>query len=152
MWNASCALLLLLLWPKEGWSMAKDATLSRDLVSSLCPKGPNRNVVCRMSYVVLCCRMSSYVVWRMSSDRTGTWHIADWSTSNWSPRGRSTSNWSPRGMPRDKNWHMSHVISWLVLVASTATCQILLKKATSRPFCKKVPSLLRTTIRTRIHI
>ena len=33
-----------------------------------------------------------------------------------------------------------------------ATCQILLKKATSRHFWKKVPSLLRTTIRTRKRI
>jgi hypothetical protein len=37
-------------------------------------------------------------------------------------------------------------------VAPTATCQILLKNATSRHFWKEVPSLLRTTIRTRIRI
>jgi hypothetical protein len=44
------------------------------------------------------------------------------------------------------------VITWLVHVAPTATCQILLTNATSRHFWKKVPSLLRTTIRTRIRI
>jgi hypothetical protein len=43
-------------------------------------------------------------------------------------------------------------ITWLVHVAPTATCQILLKNATSRLFWKKVPSLLRTTIRTRMRI
>jgi hypothetical protein len=54
-------------------------------------------------------------------------------------------------------WHatwqkLTCVNTWLVHVAPTATCQILLKNATSRHFWKKVASLLRTTIRTRIRI
>ena len=53
-------------------------------------------------------------------------------------------------MPRGKNRHVSSP-DWSTCHA-TATCQILLKNATSRHFCKKVPSLFRTTIRTRIRI
>jgi hypothetical protein len=54
-------------------------------------------------------------------------------------------------------WHatwqnLTCVITWFVHVAPTVTCQILLKNATSRHFWKKVPSLLRITIRTRIRI
>ena len=53
-------------------------------------------------------------------------------------------------MPRGKKWHVSSR-DWSTW-QPVATCQILLKSATSRHFSKKVPSLLRIIFRTRIRI
>jgi hypothetical protein len=56
---------------------------------------------------------------------------------------------------RFATWRISHVSSWHHLIgprAPTTTCQILQQSDTSRQLWEKVPSLLRTKIRTRIRI